>query len=220
MRPPRATWRKYVLEVDRLKAEGRFTDQDYEVLRLSINAPDELMEVTRGNVEGITEPNLRTILNRLESKYAVQKTMEIERLRNEQGRVQENLTLATAAAQERMAQLNEAKLREESLQVEMAARAQEIDQLKGVEQQLTNKNERLRLRVEQLSDKLAYFAYTTAWVGFAVITVLAFFSNWNPWLAVPAGIIGLFNIATGFSGPWVKRWVRNKVRRYLSDFTA
>lgn len=58
MRPPQTVWRKYIAEVDRLKVEGRFSERDHEVLRLSLNAPEELMDVTRGEVDGITEHNL------------------------------------------------------------------------------------------------------------------------------------------------------------------
>jgi cation transport ATPase len=133
MRPPQAIWRRYLVEVDRLSKEGRFSKQDHEVLRLSLNAPEELMEVTRGEIDGITEANLRTILNRLEQTFTEEKEKEIERLRMEQELIQKNLEDANRIAQEKEAQLGEAAAREEALRNRygIAEKDVAIETLKG-----------------------------------------------------------------------------------------
>lgn len=79
MRPPEQFWNRFVSEVDRLKNENRVSPRDHEVLRFSAAAPDELMEVTRGQVEGITAANIHIILEKLEKGFAAERRQELER---------------------------------------------------------------------------------------------------------------------------------------------
>lgn len=143
MRPPQQTWRKYISEVDRLKAEGRVSVQDHEVLRLSLNAPEELMEVTNGEVEGITEGNVRLILDRLEKSYAAEKEVQISNLRAEQERIAAELANIQESAEARERHLSEAAEKE---RLELT---REIERLKLVEVELLKKRaEEQRSRVE------------------------------------------------------------------------
>lgn len=83
MRPPQTFWKEYLLEVDRLKSQGVVTPRDHELLRLSLKAPDTLMEVTQGDVEGLTETNIREILERLQKEYTAEKDVEITAIREQ-----------------------------------------------------------------------------------------------------------------------------------------
>ena len=149
MHPPQNVWKAYLAEVDRLKAEGRFSEQDHEVLRLSLKAPNELMEVTRGQVEGITESNLRTILKRLERTYAAEKDKEIADLRLQQERIHEELKLTKQSSEKRDADLSEAAAREQALLNEKKANEQEIQRLKAFQDELIKKQTIADLLVRQ-----------------------------------------------------------------------
>jgi len=219
MRPPQPVWRKYLAEADRLKTEGKFTEQDHEVLKLSLKAPEELMEVTRGEVDGITEANLRTILNRLEQTYAKEKAVENERLRSERESLQKELTSAQVKTQEKESQLSETVAREERLREKAAADEKEIERLKFAELEFLAKERRQREKIDRISNRVATGAYIVAWIVFAIFGVLALLTNWSPWLAVPGALIGLLNIGAGFSGASVRGFVRKKVEHYLSGFT-
>ncbi len=83
MRPHESFWNRYLSELERLKAERKVSERDHEVLRFSLNAADELMEVTRGDVEGITDKNLHIILEKLEKTYAAEKEQALQRERSE-----------------------------------------------------------------------------------------------------------------------------------------
>ncbi len=237
MRPPQSVWRQYVIEVDRLKGEGRFSEQDHEILRLSLKAPEELMEVTQGEVSGITEANLRTILNRLEQTYAEEKQAEIERLKSEQQRIQKDLdgaqltvkereALLAAAANREREILEQAAKKEQALKDEAATRehalreqAQRTDaeneRLRAERQSMLDREQRLRARIDRIANHISTWCYIAAWLIFTVFTVFALFSNFNPWFAVPAAFVGLLNIAAGFSGKSIRAFVRARVERQL-----
>jgi hypothetical protein len=218
MRPPQRVWRKYIAEVDRLKAEGHFSESDHEVLRLSLNAPEELMDVTRGEVDGITEHNLRAILTRLEESYAADKE---EKLKQE--RIAHESTMSTLAERERALANSEKEKaateeRARQLQTEKSKADEEIQKLKSFEW-LTHEREAARTdRINRMAECIAQIAFLLSAFIFAVVVLMALFSNWSAWLGVPAAILGFFNLWTGFSGNTVERAVKKWVATRLSKF--
>jgi len=86
MSPPVEVWRKFLTVVDRLKEKDDIPERAHEVLRCSRSAPEELMEITQGEMDGITPENVNAILERLEKSYAIEKNEEIQTLRNELAR--------------------------------------------------------------------------------------------------------------------------------------
>ena len=180
------------------------------------NAPEELIEITQGEIEGITENNLRTILKRLEVSYAEDKAKEIEALRLDQERIKTDLAEAHLTVQEREALLTEAAAREQALLNETGAKEREIERLRSVEAASVAKEQRLKEKIDRISDRIATIAYAVSWVIFAVFAILACLQQWNPWLSIPAAVVGVLNIAAGFSGPKIRRFVRNKVAANLS----
>lgn len=70
-------WEQYLTEIDRLKENNEVTNRDHEVLRFAVNAPEELMDVTRGEVEGVTPENIHIVLDRLEQSFAKEKEEKI-----------------------------------------------------------------------------------------------------------------------------------------------
>lgn len=204
MHPPQSLWREYLTEVDRLKAEGKFTERDHEVLRLSLKAPEELMEVTSGEIEGITEANLRTILTRLERTYTAEKDRQLEQLRVDREKIEKDLAEVAA--------------REQVLRDQTAADRAEIERLRIVEIESGAKKKRHQDKIDRLSTRIATFAYIFSWAVFTIAGTMSLLSHWNPLFAIPAALLGIFNIAAGFSGKAVRRFVRRKVEAYLASF--
>jgi hypothetical protein len=53
-----------------------------------------------------------------------------------------------------------------------------------------------------------------AWIVFAVTTGLCFLAN--KWWGIPAAVFGVFNIAAGFSGTSIRKFVHRKIEGALS----
>jgi len=64
MNPPDGLWRKYLTEIERLRAKGDISKEDYYLLRLSAPARGALMDVTLGETDEFTEGTVREILER------------------------------------------------------------------------------------------------------------------------------------------------------------
>jgi hypothetical protein len=220
MRPHESLWNRYLEEVARLKAENKVSEKDHEVLRFSLNAPDELMDVTRGDVEGVTPANVHVILEKLEKTYAADKEQKLAEVRQMHEQTQKALEEATTVAKSHSANLLQAAKREEALKREKNKHEVEIQRLRGVEAEASERDEKRTARIGRIAERTARLAFLLSGLAFAVIGVLALFSNWSPWLAVPAGIVGFFNLWSGFSGNTVERAVKNWVERRLSDFMS
>ena len=208
MRPPQALWREYLTEADKLMAEGRVSEQDHEALRLSINAPEELMDVTQGEIEGITEANLRTILARLKQSYVAEKEEELQHERSAHEQTKRAFTDQEQVLATTQQQNTGFKERQHNLE-------EDNKRLKG-EQDTTKQNEHQRVqRIEQVGQKLAKWSF----ICFGIICVLAFsgalyYKNW--WFGVPFATLSLFSVWTGLSGKTVKKWVEKWVITQLS----
>lgn len=216
MHPPQSFWRSYLQEVDRLKAEGRFSERDHEVLRLSLNAPEELMLVTQGEIDGITEANLRTILQRLEHTYAEEKASEIRRLQLEQERISEDLASAQHAARKAEVASSQAAAREEALEQETIAQAHRLRQLEENETLMRDREARQKARIERIAERIATATFVAASLLFAILGFVSLFGYSNVLFAVPFGILALLNLVFGFTCIVVKRCVRSWIASCLS----
>lgn len=64
LNPPDDIWRRYLDEVNRLKARGSVSDDDYFILRFSLEARTELMDTTRGDLDAFAEGTVVEVLER------------------------------------------------------------------------------------------------------------------------------------------------------------
>lgn len=219
MRPHESIWNRYLQEVTRLKAENKVSEKDHEVLRFSLNAPDELMDVTRGDIEGVTPANVHVILEKLEKTYATDKEQKIAQVRQEHESTKKELEQATAIAKEYSDNLIQAAEREESLRREKRAQDVKIQELQKNDAEAKARDDRRKKRVDLIARRLAKYAYIAAWVVFAVFGVLSLLSNWSLWYAVPGAVVGVLNIAAGFSGDSIRNFVRGQVDKNLSKLS-
>jgi len=218
MRPHESIWSRYLEEVARFKAENRVSENDHEVLRFSLNAPDELMDVTRGDIEGVTLANVHIILQKLEKTYAADKEQKIAQVRHEHEQTQKALEQVTSVAKSHSENLLQAAEREASLKRETERNEVEIQKLKALDAETKEREARRTERINRIAERTARITFLLTGFFFAAIVVLALFSNWSPWLAIPAAIVGFFNLWSGLSGNTVERVVKNWVARRLSNF--
>ena len=64
MNPHGVLWRKYLSEIERLRAKGGISKEDYDLLLLSAPARGALMDVTYGEIDEFTEGTVHEILER------------------------------------------------------------------------------------------------------------------------------------------------------------
>lgn len=220
MRPHQSFWNRYLAELEMLKTEKKVSERDHEVLRFSINAADELMAVTRGDVEGITDKNLHIILEKLEKTYAAEKEEALQRERRDHQKTKAALSEAELSSQEITREKEEARQRQVALEQENTMREAEIQKLKKIESEAQAKAERARVRIDQIADRIAKAAFYASWLIFAACGVLALFGNLSVWFGIPAALFGFFNLWAGFSGNaverCVKRWIANRLTQFMN----
>lgn len=83
MNPPDALWSAYLAEIEKLKQLGDISARDHELLRFSLRARDELMNLTLGSEEAFSEKTVSQILQRVQSEIAAEKDELLHRQRTE-----------------------------------------------------------------------------------------------------------------------------------------
>jgi len=83
MNPPDALWSSYLNEIEKLRKIGDISPRDHELLRFSLRARDELMNLTLGSEEAFSERTVSQILERVQSEIVAEKDELIHRQRAE-----------------------------------------------------------------------------------------------------------------------------------------
>lgn len=78
MNPRENLWSAYIQEIDKLKEIGNITPRDHELLRYSLRARDELMNLTLGSEEAFSQQTVTRILENVKSELVRAKDEEIE----------------------------------------------------------------------------------------------------------------------------------------------
>lgn len=81
MAPGENLWARYIQEIDKLKEFGKLTAQDHAMLRHSLHARNELMDLTLGNEAALTAGTISQILERVKKELVKEQE---ERLHREQ----------------------------------------------------------------------------------------------------------------------------------------
>lgn len=220
MRPDESMWNRYLEEVTRLKAENKVSEKDHEVLRFSLNAPDELMNVTRGSVEGVTPANVYIILEELEKTYATEKERTIALIRQEHEHTQKDLEQAMFDAKSNSANLLLAETREKELKRENEKNEAEIQKLKAAQAEAARRDAKRTARIDRFAECTARLAFILSGLVLVVISLSAFFSNSNSLWTFAVSILGFFNLWTGVSGTTIRRLVKKLVIRLVSNFIS
>jgi hypothetical protein len=77
MEPPAAVWRRYLEEIDRLRKDGRIGPEDHEILRFSLQARDELMEVMLRDGEQVSSLTVQEVIGNVKADLVREKDAAI-----------------------------------------------------------------------------------------------------------------------------------------------
>ncbi|MBI2842374.1 MAG: hypothetical protein HYX78_03140 [Armatimonadetes bacterium] len=94
LQPSKELLDKYLSEIDKLEKRGKITSRDHQILRSSYLAQDEMMSLTLGEEDALTEQTIKETLRRVTDEI---KKEENDRLRAEQAA--HDLTLEKLAAE-------------------------------------------------------------------------------------------------------------------------
>jgi hypothetical protein len=83
MNPPDALWSAYLSEIDKLRKIGDISPRDHELLRFSLKARDELMNLTLGSEEAFSDKTVSQILQRVQVEIGAEKDLIIKQQRAE-----------------------------------------------------------------------------------------------------------------------------------------
>ncbi len=72
IQPDERMWRGYLNEIDKLSKDEKISEDDYYILRYSLEAKQALMELTRGDVDTFSRGTVKEILDLIEREHAEQ----------------------------------------------------------------------------------------------------------------------------------------------------
>ena len=68
LEPPMGLWEKYLSEIDKLTEQGKITARDHQLLRSSWLASEELVNLTLGEEDALTEQTITETLKRVDGR--------------------------------------------------------------------------------------------------------------------------------------------------------
>ena len=98
LQPSRELLNKYLVEIEKLEKQGKITERDHQLLRSSTKAHDELMALTLGEEEALTEETISETLRRV--TLAI-KSEENEKLHSEKVSHQQTIQSLIAEKKEK-----------------------------------------------------------------------------------------------------------------------
>lgn len=82
LKPPPGLLEKYLDEIDRLEEQGKITARDHQLLRSSLAASDEMMDMTLGEEDALTEQTITETLKRVTEEIQEEESEKYERERS------------------------------------------------------------------------------------------------------------------------------------------
>jgi hypothetical protein len=214
--PSNALWRRYLDEIDRLKRDNTITEEDYTVLRYSVDSRRALMHQTLGAEEAFTIGTIDEVLRRAHA--------------NQQAELLAQLRDATDVANsERLAREAAEAQREESQSA--AAEARQM-----AEQKVAAAHEAYATHIENLAGRIAHgmsqalFVLLTLSVGAAVLVSLpppfpSLVEHASRWITLGVGLLLLVlagmtiaHLSIGTSVRSFARSVESRVARTTARF--
>lgn len=103
-------------EIDRLEERGSITPDEHEVLKLSVKARDELMNLTLGSEAAFSAGTITTILSRVKAEMLKEKEAELTKERHERFEETTDLEAKRSALTTQLASVREESERRKSSQ--------------------------------------------------------------------------------------------------------
>jgi hypothetical protein len=166
--PGDALWRKYLDSIERYKAEGKVTEEDYVVLRFSLEARRALMDHTLGDSEAFVLGAVPEILAKAREAMSETARMELD---------QKSRDIEAERQARQTAELADVVLRGEDRERELARRHEE--------------------RLDLVSQRLADVAGSCAFWGVAVVMLVGVGVTLPSPLPGPHAVHGLLAVLVG-----------------------
>ena len=96
LEPPSEVWQAFLGEVEKLEKLGSITPEDHELLRVSLTARDELMNLTKGAPEALSKRTIEEILGRVKRDLGKEHVKQLQRQRSHHARTLRSLRLQEA----------------------------------------------------------------------------------------------------------------------------
>jgi hypothetical protein len=89
LRPTNEFWSKVLDEADKLEASGKISSRDHQLLRSSHHVQSELMKLTLGQDEALTEESITTTLNRVSAEIRKEESERLQQSEAARLRIEE-----------------------------------------------------------------------------------------------------------------------------------
>ena len=202
VQPSRDLLGKYLNEIERLEKQGTFSERDLQLLRSSPMVSNELMNLTLGNDELLTEETITEILERVTDEIKAEEADRAEQ--SERDRL-----VAQQAFEEETGRTEQ--LRREKLTTQQALEEQ-IQQKDRILSQLhfdCRKRAKLWARVISLVVSLVLIAIIT--VSQLEITGLPPWGRWSiTSIAIVLTMASLYGLTMKGTYPWIEKTLRTK----------
>ena len=202
VQPSRDLLGKYLNEIERLEKQGTFSERDLQLLRSSPMVSDELMNLTLGNDELLTEETITEILERVTDEIKAEEADRAEQ--SERDRL-----VAQQAFEEETGRTEQ--LRREKLTTQQALEEQ-IQQKDRILSQLhfdCRKRAKFWARVISLVVSLVLIAIIT--VPQLEITGLPPWGRWSiTSIAIVLTMASLYGLTMKGTYPWIEKTLRTK----------
>jgi hypothetical protein len=100
LQPSKELLNKYVTEIERLERQGKITERDHQLLRSSSLAQEELMSLTLGDENALTEETITETLQRVSSEIKKEESEKLNEERAARRQAQEELASERAKKKE------------------------------------------------------------------------------------------------------------------------
>ncbi len=211
LNPPEELWRRYTDQIARLRAQGEVSEEDFHILRYSIEARRALQSQTLGDADVFTEGSVPEILASAHAEITAEVRRELERAK---------ATAAQQASEDR-----------EALAAERRSRIEEKERRTALEVQIATEDrrreERIVGRAENLASRLTWALFLVAATALGIASVAASdallpksMTSKVPALAFLAIVsVTVFSILNGVFGTSLAD-LRERLRRVLAERIA
>jgi hypothetical protein len=157
LNPPEDLWLKYTHQIAHLREQGEVSNEEFHILRYSIEARRALLTKTLGNPDVFTEGNIPEILQAARSEITAELRQELEAERA-------NNAAQTHRDNELLASERSAREQEEAKRSEVEAKVAERQR---------EREDSITLRAEAVGSKAAHILFVAAAVFLAIATFFA-----------------------------------------------
>ena len=164
--PDEPMWRKYLKEIDKLSKDEKVSEDDYYILRYSLEAKQALMELTKGDVDVFSRGTIKEILDLIRSNIRAE---YIEQISAEQERAEK--------AEEAFEQVKKDTIEEYTIKLE-----KETKRADGAEAKVESKKlqEMVRKgRIKIFANKTASIVTNAVMIIIGILLVIGLSSSLN-----------------------------------------